>query len=109
MSALVKLFNEKYGGESKEARGGLKNMPPEVRAKFEANKGKPGAAPGGKKPAKGEEKKAAEIKVAEYQGGKVASAAFFDELEKLNAADADALKQAQMRQDPLIEKIRGLA
>ena len=40
----------------KESKG-FKNLPPEVQAKFKANKGNPGAAPGGKPPRKGEEKK----------------------------------------------------
>lgn len=101
-NALVDLYNEKYGGTKTAGK-----MPPAVKAKFEANAGNPGAAPGGKKPARGTEKKADE-KLAEFQGGKIANAAFFNELGQLNARDVASMNQAFLREDSLVQKIRSL-
>jgi hypothetical protein len=106
MNGLVELYRKTYGGQTKEAKG-TKNMPPEVKAKFEANKKNPPGPAGG--PGHGSEKKAAEVKLAEFKGGKVASASFFDELEKLNAADVAQMERASMREDSLVQKIRGLS
>lgn len=105
MSALVKLFEQKYGGRSKEAAG-LKNLPPQAKAKFEANKKNPPGPAGG--PGTGA-KKEGSVKLGEFEGGGIASKSFFEELDRLNAEDLKEIRKQAMLADPLVQKIRSLA
>jgi len=102
MGHLAALYQKKYGA-SKEAAG-MTNLSPKDQAKFKANKKNPPGPAGG--PGTGAKKEAAE---QQFLGGKTASAAFFDELGKLNAADEATIKEAALKQDPLIKALKEIA
>jgi len=96
MGFLADLYQKKY------AAGNVKNLSPEDQAKFKANKKNPPGPAGGP----GHGTKTSADKIAQFTGGKVASAAFFDELGKLNADDEAAIKKAALKQDPLVQALK---
>ena len=102
MSSIVDLYNEKFGTKT----AAIKDMPPAVKAKFDANKKNPPGKAGG--PGHGSEKTSAD-KLAEFQGGKIANVAFFDELGKCVAQDKLDLQQKEASADPLVQAIRTLS
>jgi hypothetical protein len=107
--SLKDVYLAKYGAGVEKTAAGFAGLSPAAKAKVEANKGNPGAAPGGKAPAKGPEKKASADAIFDYKMGKTASAAFMDELRKLNAADAMLLERAEVEESPLMKKLRAIA
>lgn len=107
--SLRDIYNARYTGETKEAMG-LHGQSPATKAKFKANQGNPGAAPGGKAPAKGGEKKATADAIFDFKMGKTVTApAFMDELRKLNAADAMLIENATTEESPLKKALRAIA
>ncbi len=106
--SLRSIYEARYGGETKEAMG-FHGLPPAAKAKFEANKGNPGAAPGGKAPAKASVKKASADAIFDFKMGKTVTApAFLNELRKLNAADAMVIENATTEESPLRKATRAI-
>ena len=102
--SLRAIFEKQYGGgETKTA--GLKDLSPAAKAKFKANEGNPGAAPGGAPAVK----KASADAIFDFKMGKVASVAFMDELRKLNAADAMLIENATTEESPLTKALQAIA
>ena len=91
--SLMAIYRQKYGEKTAEPKG--KKMPPELLAKFKA-KGKKGV------------EKTAEEKIAGFKLGKVAGAAFMDELRQLNERDVKAVKKASLKNDPFVEILKKL-